>query len=116
MLGVVAKAASCRNRAGQKTIAQRSPAHEADAQFLAQRQHVGLGATPDHRIFVLDRGKRQNRVRASDSLQARLGEPEMQNLALGDEILDRAGDVFDRHPRVDAVLVEQVNAVGAQAA
>ena len=40
----------------------------------------------------------------------------MPDLALRDQLLDRSGDVFDRDVRVDAVLVEEVDAVGAQAA
>lgn len=40
----------------------------------------------------------------------------MEDLPLGDEILDRAGNVFDRHLRVDAVLVEEIDTIGAQAA
>ena len=46
---------------------------------------------------------------------ARLRQTEMQHLALFDEVLDRAGDVFHRHLRVNAVLVEQIDMVGAQA-
>jgi hypothetical protein len=38
----------------------------------------------------------------------------MPDLACGNQLPDRAGDVFHRHVRVDAVLVEQVDAVGAQ--
>jgi hypothetical protein len=41
-----------------------------------------------------------------------LGEPEVADLAGVDEVSDGAGDVLDRHVRVDAVLVEQVDPVG----
>ena len=36
----------------------------------------------------------------------------MQHLALGHQVLDRTGHVFDRHLRVHAMLVQQVDAVG----
>ncbi len=39
----------------------------------------------------------------------------MLDLALGDQVLDGTGDVFDRHGAIDAMLVEQVDAVGLQA-
>src|SRR3954471_9835630 len=38
----------------------------------------------------------------------------MLDLALLDQLLDRAGHVLHRHIRVDAMLVEQVDAVGPQ--
>ena len=39
----------------------------------------------------------------------------MQHLALPDQALDRAHHVLDGHVRIDTVLVQQVDAVGAQA-
>ena len=39
----------------------------------------------------------------------------MQDLPFLDQLLDRAGDILDRHVRIDAVLVEQVDAIGLQA-
>ena len=44
-----------------------------------------------------------------------LGQAPVQNLALRHQVLDRAGDVLDRHLRVDPVLVEEVDAVGPKA-
>ena len=38
----------------------------------------------------------------------------MQNFALLDDVFDRAGHLFDRHARVDAVLVIQVDMIGPQ--
>ena len=40
----------------------------------------------------------------------------MLDLAGGDELLDRAGHVLHRHVGIDAVLVEQVDALHAQPA
>ena len=39
----------------------------------------------------------------------------MLDLAFGDQVLDRAGDILDRHVRIDAVLIEEIDAVGPQA-
>ena len=46
---------------------------------------------------------------AADGLHARLREAEVLDLALLDQLLDRARDVLDRDVRVDAVLVEEVD-------
>ena len=40
----------------------------------------------------------------------------MAHLALGDQFAHGAGDVFDRHRRVDPVLVEQIDRLDAEAA
>jgi hypothetical protein len=43
-------------------------------------------------------------VRAPDGLDAGLGQAEVLDLPIGDELLDGAGDVLDRGLRVDPVL------------
>jgi hypothetical protein len=55
-------------------------------------------------------------MRAADGAHARLGHSEVADLPGLDQFLDGAGDVLDRHLRVDAVLVEQVDGVGAEPA
>ena len=54
-------------------------------------------------------------VGAADGGGAGFRQAEMADLAGADEVGDRAGHVLDRHGGVDAVLVEQVDAVGAEA-
>jgi hypothetical protein len=51
---------------------------------------------------------------APDRLPPGFRQPEVPDLAIPDQVLDRARDVLDRHVRVDAVLVEQIDAVGLQ--
>ena len=51
---------------------------------------------------------------AAEGLGRGLGHAEMPDLALGDEVLDRARDILDRHAGIDAVLVEQVDGVDPQ--
>ncbi len=53
---------------------------------------------------------------AADRINARLGQAEVAHLALGNEVFHGARDVLHRHRRIDAVLVEQVDVVGAQVA
>ena len=49
-------------------------------------------------------------------LDAGFGQSEVADLAGGDEVADGAGDVFDGDVGVDAVLVEEVDVVGAKPA
>ena len=49
-----------------------------------------------------------------DGLHAGLGQPEVADLPLLDQLLDRAGHVLDRDLGVDAMLVEEVDEIGPQ--
>ena len=55
-------------------------------------------------------------VGSPDGLLARLAETEVGDISGRDQVPHRAGDLLDRHARVDAVLVQDVNAVGAEVA
>ena len=46
---------------------------------------------------------------------AGFGQTEMLHLAGRDQVLDRARHILDRHVGIDAMLVEQVDPIGAQA-
>ena len=50
----------------------------------------------------------------TDRRSAGLGQAEMLHLALGDQVLHRPGDILDRHVGVDAVLIQQLDPIGAQ--
>jgi hypothetical protein len=64
--------------------------------------------------MVLDRRHRLHGVGLADVLGARFRKPEMPELAFRDQLLYRGRDVFHRHGRIDAVLIEQVDMVGPQ--
>ena len=100
--------------AGEKALAERSPSDETDAELFAQRKLCPLGFAHPQGVMVLDRGHRLHGMRLADVLGAGLRQAEMLDLAFRDELLDRACDVFHRHSRIDAVLVEQVDMVGPQ--
>src|SRR6266581_8315289 len=51
---------------------------------------------------------------ASQCVQTHLGQTPVQNLALRHQILNCAGHILDRYLRVDAVLVDEVNAVSPE--
>ena len=69
----------------------------------------------EQRIFVLHRRDLVNLVGAADGLRRRLAQAEEAHLALRDELRHRADGVLDRHRRVDAMLVVEVDHVDAEA-
>src|SRR6202030_789315 len=60
-----------RNLAGQVAGPERAPGHEADAQFLAERQHLRLWVAGPQRVFALDRGDRLDSMGAADGVRRR---------------------------------------------
>jgi hypothetical protein len=54
-------------------------------------------------------------VGAADRLGAGFGQADVQDLALGDQLGERADGFLDRRVGVDAVLVVEVDAVGSEA-
>jgi hypothetical protein len=54
-------------------------------------------------------------VGAADGFNSCLRESEVLYLPLLDQVLYGAGNVFDGHVRIDAVLVEQIDSVGLEA-
>src|SRR4051794_16068944 len=97
--------------AGQEAAAERRERHQADAELADGRQDVPLQVPLPQRILALQRGDRVDGVGAPDVGDARLGEAEEAHLARGHQLAHRARHLLHRHRRVDAVLVEQVDAV-----
>ena len=73
-----------------------------------------LRLSPPERVLALQRRDRLDGVGAADRLHAGLGEAEVLDLPLLDQLLHGAGHVLDRDVRVDAVLVEEVDRVGPE--
>src|SRR5271166_5457195 len=65
--------------------------------------------------MVLDGRDRLHGVRLADAGSARLRQAEMPDFACRDQLLHGTGYVLHRHGRIDAVLIEKVDMVGAQA-
>ena len=53
-------------------------------------------------------------VRAADRLRRRLGKPDVVDLSGVDQLRHRADGLLDRHVRIDAVLVVEVDVVDAE--
>ena len=98
----------------REALAERGIRHEADAEFAQQRQHLGLVVAGPQRVLRLQRGDRVHGVGAADRVDPGLGQPDVADLALGDQFGDGADGVLDRGVRVDPVLVVQVDVVGVE--
>ena len=103
------------DRAGEKSLAERTERDESDAQFFQRRQDLLFRLTPPKRVLALQRRNRLDRVCPADRLHARFGQTEVLHLAFANQVLDRTGDVLDRHVGIDTVLVEQIDAVRPEA-
>ena len=98
----------------EESLTQRAPRNEADPKFLDGRQHSRFRISRPERVFVLDGGDWMDGVGATDRLGTRFGEAEVPDLALLNQLLHRSSHVFDRHLRIDTVLVEQIDHVGLE--
>ena len=99
---------------GEESLSERGERNKADAELLKGRQDLLLRLSPPKRILALQGCHRLHRVRPADGSHAGFGQPEMPDLALLDQVLDGSRHVFDRHGRIDAMLIEQIDAVGPE--
>src|SRR3569832_987943 len=98
----------------EKTFAQRTEGNQADLQLLKRRQNFLLRLAPPKGIFALEGSHRLDGMGAANRLRAGFGKAEMLDLTLLIELFDRSRDLFDRHVRIDAMLVKQVDAVSLE--
>src|SRR6266542_330869 len=96
---------------GQEPLPERAERDEPDPELLERREHLLFRLPPPQRVLALERRDRLHRVCTADRLRARLREAEVLDLALADQVLHGARDVLDRHVRIDAVLVKEVDRV-----
>src|SRR5439155_27305023 len=95
----------------EESLSKRTVRNEADPQFLERWQYFGFMAFPPERVFALDRSNRLNCVRPADGLRCCFGKAEVLHFALLNQILHRSRYVFDRHFRVNTVLIKQIDRV-----
>ena len=94
-------------------MAERRVGNESDAQFAQQRQQFRLRVTRPKRVLGLQGGDGVDGVGPTDRGGAGLGQADVPDLALGDQLGQGADGVLDGRVRVDPVLVVQVDVVGA---
>ncbi len=76
---------------------------------------VRLEVSLPERVLALHRADRVHGVGAANGPLAGLGQSEEAHFPLAHEVGHRADDILDGHRGVDAMLVEQVDPVGAEA-
>ncbi|MNH03727.1 hypothetical protein D3C79_629980 [compost metagenome] len=102
--------------AGEEASAQRAERHETYPQLCQQWQDFPLGLAPPEGILALQRRHRLHRVGTPDGLGTGFRQAEVFDLALGNQLFHRAGDLFNGHLGIDAMLIEQIDGLRLQAA
>ena len=102
------------DRPGQKAAPQRRIGDEADPELARRLARLFRLLPVQQRVLGLHRRDRMHRVRAPYRRRRCLGQPEMPRLALLHQLRHRADRVLDRHRRIDAVLVVEVDHLDAQ--
>src|SRR3984893_2878178 len=95
----------------EEAPAKRTKWNESDSEFLEGRQHFRFRLSPPQRIFALECCKRLDGVCATNRLHSRLRKAEVLHLAFLNQLFHRAGDIFNRHAGIDAVLIEHVDGI-----
>src|SRR5437868_1238182 len=103
-----------RHDAGEQAAPQGRVGDKGHAEIARRLARFLRLLTIEQRIFALHGGDRVYRMGAPDALGVRLAEPEVAHLSLLDDAAHRADRVLDRHARVDAVLVVEVDRVDPQ--
>lgn len=104
------------DRAGEVAPAERAERDEADPELLEGGEDLLLGFAPPQGVLALQSRDGLHGVGPADGGDAGLGQAEVADFAFLDEPGDRTGDLLDWDVGVDAVLVEQVDSVDAEAA
>ena len=100
--------------AREEAAAERAVGDEADPELSDRRQDLVLDVAGPERVLALQGGDRVDGVRAADRLGGRLREAEVANLPLLDELGHGADGLLDRRVRIDAMLVVDIDVVGAE--
>ena len=101
--------------AGEEAAAERRVRDQADPELPQGRQDLRLEVAGPERVLRLHRRDRMGGVRLADPLRRRLAEPDVEDLALLDQLGHRPDRLLDRHVRVHAVLVVEIDPVGPEA-
>ena len=88
---------------------------QTDLEFFECREHFLFGASPPQRVFALQGCNGLDCVCATDRLHGCFREAEVLDLALLDQVLHGSRDVFDRHTRIDTVLIKEIDGFDLEA-
>ncbi len=97
------------NGAGEQAAAERSIGEKGDAEVTGQLARLGRLLAVEQREFALYRGERVGGMGPADALGPRLAEPDEADLTRFDEPRHGPDRLLDRHRRIDAVLVIEID-------
>src|ERR1039458_9562778 len=100
--------------ARKEALAKRTERAKADAELLQRWQNLLLRLSPPQGILALQSSHGLHGVSTANRLYACFGQAEVLDLAFLDELFDGAGDVFNAHVWIDAVLIKQIDHIGLQ--
>ena len=89
---------------------------QRDAELAQRRQNLALDAAREQRIFDLQAPRSDARRRAPDRLGGGFGEADVAHIAGLHHVGDGADGVLDRHLRVDARRLIEIDIIGAEPA
>src|ERR1039457_2697776 len=91
--------------AREEALAQGAVRDKADSEFLKGRDDFLLQSPRPQRIFALESSDRLDCVCATDGLHSGFGKAEVLDLAFLNQVLHGSSDVFNRHGRVNPMLI-----------
>src|SRR5690606_40396710 len=100
----------------QEAASERREWHQPDAELAQEGDGLRSQIALPQRILAWQPGHRKRCLRPPDVPRPRLGEAEEADLALPHQFADRTRHVLDRNGRINPVLIDEVDTVGAQAA
>ena len=98
----------------KETCTEWTERHEANAKLFQGGQQFGLRPAPEEGIFALHGGHPLDRVRPANRLNASFGKAKMFDLPFGNQVFNGSRYVLNRHIRIDAMLIEEIDVIGSQ--
>src|SRR5439155_11615993 len=93
----------------EESPAQRTVRNKTDSEFFTCGDHFLLRLSPPQRIFVLNSSDWLHSMCATNGLYPGFRKPKVPDLASLYQLPHRAGDIFNRHLRINTVLIEQID-------
>ena len=102
--------------AGEQAADERGEGEEADAELLAGVEDLALDAALEQRVLALEARDRMDGGGATQVRHERFREADVADLARLDELRESSDRLLDRRPRVDAMLLVEVDRLDAEPA
>src|SRR5262245_53881397 len=93
----------------EEALAQRAVGNEADSEFLECRQYFRFRTSRPQRVFALDCSDRLDSVCATNRPRSCFRKAEVFHLTFLNQFLHSSRHVFNRHVRVNTVLIKQID-------